>query len=133
MGGEWDFDVDISYDIDLKDYFSFLINMFEELFEIQILNWNLEQYNVIKKAIEKDNIEDVNIDTFDTPFLSIFHKHYYFKMYLNPNRTSCSLHARGVDNYEFKKIIDKIQKKTEIQFPNKFKQYIPDGIIGYSF
>lgn len=132
MGGEWDFDVNISSVVNMKDYFGFLIDIYEEMFETTIINWDLEQYNLLKKTIEKGNIEDVNIDTFDTPFLSICYKHYYFNMYLNPNKTRCSLHARGIDNYEFSKTVNKIQKKTEIQFPNKFKQFLPDGVTGYS-
>ena len=61
------------------------------------------------------------------------YKQYRFVMYLDPNKTEGCLHARGIENFFFKKKVLSIQRTAEKKFVDKFSNFMPDGINGYLF
>jgi len=142
MGGEWIFETNNTIFINFQAYCTYLLDMYDTKRQTQNTlvseYWNENQYNLIKKNLEqcREN-PDLSFDKlFDSdysePFFSIMYKGYKFVMYLDPNKTEGCLHARGIDNFFFKKKVLSIQKIAEKKFGEKFYNFIPDGISGYS-
>jgi hypothetical protein len=143
MGGEWTFEINNTVEINFKEYCMFLIDMYDKMRQTQntsvVEYWNKEQYDLIKKNLEQCHEKtDLSFDKlFDSdyskPFFSIMYKQYRFVMYLDPNKTEGCLHARGIENFFFKKKVLSIQRTAEKKFVDKFSNFIPDGINGYLF
>ena len=142
MGGEWNFESNSTNTINFQAYCMFLIDMYDTHRQTQNTlvteYWNETQYELIKKNLEQCRKNpDLSFDKlFDSdyskPFLSIKYNRYKFVMYLDPDKTEQCLHARGIDNFFFKKKVFLIQKIAEKKFKEKFYNFIPDGISGYS-
>lgn len=155
MGGEWLLEKNQNT-INLLDYCTFLASMYEKYKDSAnkdfIAFWNKSQYDMIQKIFVEygkqllrykddmstkipifDELFDESFKDVDTciPFFSLSCGRYKFEMYLDPDKTIDILHARGIENYEFKDLVLSIQENLVENFGDKFEIYLPDGSSGY--